>query len=407
MINDSEVVISSVSSAAGLSFWSPLSQASLFSAKQTTTNHKGLATCSRFFATINANSSIVYLFNYGRSSPAFKSVLDVIPLCIDISTDGTILVVGCSDGSIRLWDVSTGNLLSNSRLLFTPIVSIALSSCSSYLVIGGEDSSILVFTLSSLFVAISSPDPSTPSPFSSFSCFSASISDLVFSPVCTPPRLYASSIDGSFRVLTPFGEDLFATAFNSGVVSIAVDLLESVVAVGTLNGSIWILNTLNLSHCLSSMKQLSGHSGAVTALSFSESTRKLFSSSADGSIKVWDVDAGQCISTINLTGTGGCLRVVPLPPQIMDKRHDNSNIFPLAPLKRVLTTSLSFVVRREDKQTSSVQLNNLTASLLDGLSTASVSTGSTKLLQEETDWQAEAMKYKMMANQLLKSLAEQ
>ncbi|KAL0207351.1 hypothetical protein P9112_011979 [Eukaryota sp. TZLM1-RC] len=397
-----EVIVSGIATQPGISFWHPVSGATIASVKQVHSDFRSTAYSSSFFASIHPGSPIIYLCLYGRSSPVYRCTLDIQPTSLCISHDETLLLAGCQDGSIRIWDTSTGTLLCSSKLHFCPIKTLSTSPCGSYLATGGVDSAVIVWNLSSLLSLYGTIDPPHPTCRHSFTSFVAPIASLIFSPSTLPPRLFAASSDGTLAILCPVtGVSLWSFTLPEPCSSMAVDSLETCLAVGTGFGSVSMISLTNVS--LNTYPNLvkcqKSHESEVSVVCFAEHSKRLFSGSLDGSIKSWSVNDGQCVSNVDVKGPVSCLFVIPTPSNLIDK--SSKEAFVIAPLKRVSTNSSFIGVCSNDDSLSNAIVGDLTGSLVSNCSFDS-SCGSQNLL----NWETEALKWKQISQNLLSEFVE-
>ncbi len=99
--------------------------------------------------------------------------------------------------------------------------------------------------------------------------------------------------------------DLVATAFNDGAIKIWKSLPDS--------------------HYISLQRQLSGHKAPTDFLSMHNSSAFL-TCAEDGTVKLWDIETGDCLATLNVTiGDGkhvvpGLLKLVLSCPMVKSSR---------------------------------------------------------------------------------------
>ncbi|KAL0241078.1 hypothetical protein GEMRC1_006313 [Eukaryota sp. GEM-RC1] len=319
-----EIVLSGCSTQTGLSFWHPVTASSIASCKQIQCDARSLCVSSKFFAAIQTGSPVIFLCSYAKNTPVFRCTLDIQPLCLAISSDCLLLIAGCEDGSVRIWDIQSGALLSSHTLHFAPIRSLSVSPCNDYLSSGGDDCAVHVWDLFSLLSPYSSSNTNQtlPTPRFSFSSFTSSVCSVHFSSAIVPPRLYATSFDGSLLITCPVsGSVIFNTTLSSGISSMAVDLLDTVLACGHQNGTITILHLQNLLHSPLKPTSISAHSSDVVALSFAQHSQRLFSGSSDGFIKSFDLTSMQSVTSTDLKAPVGTLICLPTPPLITFKER--------------------------------------------------------------------------------------
>ncbi len=184
------------------------------------------------------------------------------------SPDERTLASGSSDGSVKLWDVASGALLWSSWQT-KGITCLALSPDGSLLASGGLDGTVRLWDpkLGTLLQEVPHPDP---------------VIALAWSP------------DGH----------LLASGDFAGTIRLwQRQPSEPARCVQTLSEhSSWV-------HGLA---LLQGHSAAVFGLAFTPDSRHLFSGGEDGSLRLWDVESGQCVRV--LQGYAACLYDVDWSP---------------------------------------------------------------------------------------------
>jgi WD40 repeat protein len=174
--------------------------------------------------------------------------------CLAISPDGSTLISGSADTSIKLWDFATGKELRTLNGHTSYVNALAISPDGKILASGGADTTILIW-------------------------------DLATGRILHTLRGHAGFI-------------------NALSINRSGNLLASGSADGTIK--IWDLATGI------TKRTLRGHSSFVNALMFSTNDRTLFSASADTTIKLWTVDTGEELRT--LTGHSNFVNSLAISP---------------------------------------------------------------------------------------------
>jgi WD40 repeat protein len=116
---------------------------------------------------------------------------------------------------------------------------------------------------------------------------------LKFSP--DGAKLCSISTDKTLRICEVPGGKIVAQAHTDSELNALVWLADDDLATGGADRLIHLWHLDTAGHSLAPVKELGGHEGAVTALDVVPSARQIVSGSSDGSLRLWDVEAGKVI----------------------------------------------------------------------------------------------------------------
>ncbi|MEM7032005.1 MAG: NB-ARC domain-containing protein [Chloroflexota bacterium] len=199
------------------------------------------------------------------------------------SPDGSLILSASYDGTVKMWDVDSGQLLKtfsgHSRFVtdcaFSPDVSRILSaSDDKTLKVWGVDSGQLIKT---------------------FSGHSATVRSCTFSP--NGSLILSASDDKTLKVWDVDSGQLIKTfsGHSSFVIGCAFSPNSSLILSASSDKAlkVWDVDSGQL------IKTFSGHSSVVTDCAFSPDGSRILSASYDGTVKMWDVNSGQLLKTFS------------------------------------------------------------------------------------------------------------
>ncbi|RYP08017.1 hypothetical protein DL764_002163 [Monosporascus ibericus] len=223
---------------------------------------------------------------------------------VTFSPDGSRLVSGSWDDTVKVWDAAAGACLSTLKGHRDNISSVAFSSDGSRLVSGSWDKTVRVWdaatgaclsTLEGHRDSVSSVwDAATGACLSTLKGHRDSVSSVAFSS--DGSRLVSGSYDGTVKVWDAATGACLSTlkGHHGNIISVAFSPDGSRLVSGSWDGTVKVWDAAT-GACLSTLK---GHRDIVSSVAFSPDGSRLASGSYDDTVKVWDAATGACLSTL-------------------------------------------------------------------------------------------------------------
>ncbi len=218
-------------------------------------------------------------------------------VCVAYSPDGrSIASAGNADKTVRLWDAASGTLFRTLRGHDTSVMSVAFSPDSSRCASAGTDETIRVW------------DTATGRELRTLRGHSKGINRLAYSP--DGRAVATASHDGTVKLWDVDAGVLIRTlnAHPSGAWGVAYSPDGRRVASGGSDKTVRIWDAASGQELLA----LSGHAGAVHTVAYSPDGRRLASSSIDGTARLWDAVSGRALQTF--TGHANVVHFVTFSP---------------------------------------------------------------------------------------------
>lgn len=201
---------------------------------------------------------------------------------VAISNDGKILAVGTGNNTIKLWDLTTKEEIGTFTGHTSAVKSLAISADGKTLAGGSFDGNIKLWNVA------------TKEETDTFIGHSDSVESLAFTS--DGQTLVSSSADKTIKVwnLDTLKEIRQLGGHFATVWSIAISPDDKTLASGDANGTVklWNLNTGQ------EIRHLVGHSFSVNYVTFSPDGKSLASGSSDETIKLWNISDGELIRTL-------------------------------------------------------------------------------------------------------------
>ncbi|KNZ78580.1 hypothetical protein J132_11220, partial [Termitomyces sp. J132] len=203
---------------------------------------------------------------------------------VAFSTDGTHIISGSMDQTICLWDSSTGAELLQLTGHTESVNSVAFSTHGTHIISGSMDNTICVW------------DSSTGAELLQLTGHTSGVKSVAFSPNGT--CFVSGSIDKTICVWdsSTGAELLQMTGHRSAVNSVAFSPDGTYIVSGSWDNTICVWDSSTGAELL----QLTGHKSAVNSVAFSPDGTHIISGSMDKTIHVWDTSTGA--ELLQLTG---------------------------------------------------------------------------------------------------------
>ena len=215
---------------------------------------------------------------------------------VSFSPDGQTLA-SAGSGDIRLWDVSTGDIIRTLTGHTRPVASVSFSPDDQTLASGSDDATVRLW------------DVSTGDTLRTLTGHTSSVYSVSFSP--DGQTLASGSTDGTLRLWdVSTGDPIYTlTGHRWFVVSVSFSPEGQTLASGSWDDTVrlWDVSTGD------AIRTLTGHTGSVHSVSFSPDGQTLASGSDDATVRLWDVSTGDTVRT--LTGHMASVHSVSFSPK--------------------------------------------------------------------------------------------
>ena len=223
--------------------------------------------------------------------------------CVAISPDGQTLASGSFDETIKLWYLDTGELICTLTGHTASVRSLAIAAEGQALVSGSFDETIKLWRLD------------TGEFIGNVAEQTGAVSAIAISP--DGQTIASGARDGIItlrqldptRATTKPAFTLTLTGNLSSVCSLAISPDGQILAAGCTDGNVklWQLSSGEL------LKILKGHLGPVMSAVFSLDSQTLISGSADGTIKIWYLATGEQLGVLTNNSAGSVMSVAISP----------------------------------------------------------------------------------------------
>ncbi|NEP22522.1 caspase family protein, partial [Moorena sp. SIO3I6] len=201
---------------------------------------------------------------------------------IAFSPDGKQILSGSDDGTVRLWDTETGQLIHTLEGHTDTVYEIAFSPDGQQILSGSSDNTVRLW------------DTETGQLIHTLEGHTSLVSDIAFSP--DGKQILSGSWDTTVRLWdTETGLTLHTLeGHTSRVEAIAFSPDGKQILSGSHDNTVrlWDTDSGTLIHTLE------GHTSFVTEIAFSPDGKQILSGSHDNTVRLWDTDSGTLIHTL-------------------------------------------------------------------------------------------------------------
>lgn len=241
-----------------------------------------------------------------------------------VSPDGKYCVVALVE-RVYVWQLCTGDLMAILSKHYQAVTCIRFVQDGSFFMTAGDDNLLLVWKFANV---LQPKDPMSnhnvcEHPFHTLSHHSMPVKSIYVGVGGMRCRIATCSLDQTCKLFDLIsGKMLCSFVFNVGCSAVTMDMPESRLFAGTMDGRIYIVNLYDKkakeTH-VSSESIIKAHTKEVTSLSVCMDGTKMLSGSLDASVKLWHINSQQCLRTFSFKGEVTNAFVKPYPAFLQDR----------------------------------------------------------------------------------------
>ena len=198
------------------------------------------------------------------------------------SPDGRKIISGSTDKTIKIWNANRGKYLQTLEGHSDRVYSVAYSPDGKRIISGSQDKTVKIW------------DANTGECLKTLAGHSYWVYSVAYSPDGT--KIISGSLDGTIKIWDVNTGACLQTleGYLPQVISVAFSPDGTKIISGSVDNTIKIWDA-NIGQCL---KTLEGHTNSVISVAYSPDGTKIISGSYDKTIKIWDANTGECLQTL-------------------------------------------------------------------------------------------------------------
>ena len=198
------------------------------------------------------------------------------------SPDGRKIISGSTDKTIKIWNANRGKYLQTLEGHSDRVYSVAYSPDGKRIISGSQDKTVKIW------------DANTGECLKTLAGHSYWVYSVAYSPDGT--KIISGSLDGTIKIWDVNTGACLQTleGYLPQVISVAFSPDGTKIISGSVDNTIKIWDA-NIGQCLKTME---GHTNSVISVAYSPDGTKIISGSYDKTIKIWDANTGECLQTL-------------------------------------------------------------------------------------------------------------
>lgn len=277
-------------------------------------NNHGLCMIkNEFIITANATKPLLHVWPI-NSQDQVSGLRFVVPGKVNslaISPDGNYLLAGIQE-ILYIWQICSGRMLNSISKHYQSITTIKFTSDGSHFITAGQDGMVLVWNLTkTIGLSETNQKQQQVQPFYTFNEHALPVTDLHIGKGGIRAYMCSVSLDRTCLIYDlSSGTMLLKLVFEEPLTSVIINPIETLVYVGTNNGSIYEFSLISSPrtkeyHLTDEdyTNKFSGHTSKITALVLSVDGETLISGSADENVYIWHISSRQLLRSISHKGS--------------------------------------------------------------------------------------------------------
>ena len=269
-------------------------------------SYSGIGSQGDLVIAAQLKSAAIHVYQWHKPQSHVLCRMQEMITSLSCDSMGTYLLGGTKKGWLYLWEIGTGKLLNFWQGHFKPVQAISCAQQNNFFVTSSEDGITKVWDICDILNGAGGiSGRSHVEAFQTFTHHAQPITGMVTMDMGLSSRILTCSLDRMLVVQSLFSsKQSHRIMFSEPLESIACNSTCDLVFIGASSGKIYVVS-LSASAFLKmrgdedgDKRTFVGHERAVVSLSLTKSGKVLLSGSEDGSVRIWDVETGQCLKVV-------------------------------------------------------------------------------------------------------------